>query len=297
MTTGTFVVAVAVVQTLFVGLDFADRYRTRHDRYAGERLRPEAAAFFIGIGALFLLVELAGMALVPRIDLLVEWVRVRIGAPNVGPSPRGAALLVTSIALFYLAGFFDYAWHRWFSHHRYFWFTHEYHHLPSEVFVGMPGLATRPFVVVTIVPVVVATVATVYVALRLAGRPMWDWTVFQGPLLASTTVLTTSHSSLLRRSWRVHRAMQWLALTTPQEHLLHHTVDLNGNYGNFTSLWDRVFGTYLDPRRAENQGHRTGLAYEQDFIGTLTAGALRIPSRWHRRIQLDRYVNLGEHES
>jgi sterol desaturase/sphingolipid hydroxylase (fatty acid hydroxylase superfamily) len=195
-----------------------------------------------------------------------------------------------------VAGFFDYAWHRWFSHHRYFWFTHEYHHLPSEVFVGMPGLATRPFVVVTIVPVVVATVVTVYVALRLAGRPMWDWTVFQGPLLASTTVLTTSHSSLLRRSWRVHRVMQWLGLTTPQEHLLHHTVDLDGNYGNFTSLWDRVFGTYLDPRRSENQGHRTGLAYDQDFIGTLTAGALRIPARWHRRIQLDRYVNVGEHE-
>ena len=295
MTAGAFFLAVASVQGAFVGLDLVDRHLTRDERYGGERARPATVGFFIGIGLLFLVVEAAGMALVPRIDVLMEWVRARVGVPEqFGRAPRGWMLIPLSIALFYVAGFFDYAWHRWFSHHPAFWFTHEYHHLPSQVFVGMPGLATRPFVVITIVPVVLATATTVYVALRLAGQPMWDWTVFQIPLLASTTVLTTSHSSLLRRSWRLHSVMRWLALTTPQEHVLHHTVDLAGNYGNFTSLWDRLFGTYLDPLRVENQGHRVGLGYEQDFLGTLTVGALHVPARWRRRLQLNRYVNLDD---
>jgi sterol desaturase/sphingolipid hydroxylase (fatty acid hydroxylase superfamily) len=295
MTAGAFFLAVASVQGAFVALDLADRHQTRDERYGGERVRPATVAFFIGIGLLFLLVEAAGMALVPRIDVLMEWVRARVGAPEqLGRSPHGKILIPLSIALFYIAGFFDYAWHRWFSHHPLFWFTHEYHHLPSQVFVGMPGLATRPFVVITIVPVVLATATTVYVGLRGGCERRWDVTVFQIPLLASTTVLTTSHSSLLRRSWRLHSVMRWFALTTPQEHLLHHTVDLAGNYGNFTSLWDRLFGTYLDPRRLENQGHRVGLGYDQDFLGTLTVGALRMPPRWRRRLQLNRYVNLDE---
>jgi sterol desaturase/sphingolipid hydroxylase (fatty acid hydroxylase superfamily) len=295
MTAGAFFLAVASVQGAFVVLDLVDRHLTRDQRYGGERARPATVGFFVGIVLLFLLVEAAGMALVPRIDVLMEWTRARIGVPEqFARAPHGWMLIVLSIALFYVAGFFDYAWHRWFSHHPLFWFTHEYHHLPSQVFVGMPGLATRPFVVITIVPVVLATATTVYVALRLAGQPMWDWTVFQIPLLAATTVLTTSHSSFLRRSWRLHSAMRWFALTTPQEHLLHHTVDLAGNYGNFTSLWDRLFGTYLDPRRVENQGHRVGLGYEQDFLGSLTVGTLHVPARWRRRLQLNRYVNLDE---
>jgi hypothetical protein len=87
--------------------------------------------------------------------------------------------------------------------------------------------------------------------------------------------------------------MKWLALTTPQEHLLHHTVDLQGNYGNFTVLWDRVFGTYLDPTKSEHQNHALGLPYDQDFVGTLTAGRVKLPAIVRRRFQLERFCNLG----
>ena len=84
---------------------------------------------------------------------------------------------------------------------------------------------------------------------------------------------------------------KWLALTTPQEHLLHHTIDVQGNYGNFTVLWDRVFRTYLDPTRSEHQNH-LGLAYDQDFVGTLTAGRVKLPTSLRRRFQVDRFCNL-----
>ena len=47
--------------------------------------------------------------------------------------------------MFYVAGLWDYLVHRWFSHSRWFWFTHEYHHLPRQVTILMPGILVRPF--------------------------------------------------------------------------------------------------------------------------------------------------------
>jgi sterol desaturase/sphingolipid hydroxylase (fatty acid hydroxylase superfamily) len=111
-------------------------------------------------------------------------------------------------------------------------------------------------------------------------------------LLAASTLLVTSHSSFMRRGWLAHRLMSPLLLTSPQEHVLHHTVDLHGNYGNFTTLWDRLFGSYLDPRLPEHQGHRFGLAYDRDFLGTITAGAVELPASWRKRFQIDRYCNI-----
>jgi sterol desaturase/sphingolipid hydroxylase (fatty acid hydroxylase superfamily) len=290
---GGFFAASAAVQLLFLALDLADRHATRSERYGGESLRVSSLLFLLGMIALFLVIQVAGLALVPRVDALVDEVR-GVVAPGTqpAPAPEGWRLVAVGVLLFYLAGLVDYAWHRWFSHHRLFWFTHESHHLPSEIFLAMPGLGVRPFAVLTVVPLVAFTAALTYAALRLSGRPMWSWTVFQIPLLAASTLLVTSHSSFMRRGWLAHRLLRPFALTTPQEHVLHHTVDLEGNYGNFTTLWDRLFGTYLDPRLAENQGHRFGLAYDRDFLGSITAGTLRIPTAWRRRFQLHRYSNI-----
>ena len=295
MSVATFLGVAAGVQVLFLGLDLADRHATRAERYGGERLRPASLAFLLAVIAGFFAIQLAGFALLPRIDALVGRVRDVVSSGiDVAPAPEGWRLCALGIGVFYLQGLVDYAWHRWFSHHRWFWFTHESHHLPTEIFVGMPGLGVRPFAVLTVVPVVAGTAALTYVVLRVAGLPMWSWTIFQLPLLLSSTLLVTSHSSFMRRGWLAHRLLAPLALTSPQEHVLHHAADLQGNYGNFTTLWDRLFGTYLDPRLAEHQGRRYGLAYDRDFLGTITAGALRFPASWRRRFQMDRYCNLDD---
>ena len=295
MSLGTFLGISAAVQLVFLALDLADRHATRAERYGGEALRPLSLLFLLGVIACFFAIQVVSFAWLPRIDALVERVRAAVvSGVDVAPAPTGWKLLALGMGLFYLEGLVDYAWHRWFSHHRLFWFTHESHHLPTEIFVGMPGLGVRPFAVLTVVPVVVGTAAIAYALLHVLGMPMWSWTIFQIPLLLSSTLLVTSHSSFMRRGWLAHRLLAPLALTTPQEHVLHHTVDLQGNYGNFTTIWDRLFGTYLDPRRAEHQGRRYGLAYDRDFLGTLTAGALRFPTSWRRRFQLDRYCNLDD---
>jgi sterol desaturase/sphingolipid hydroxylase (fatty acid hydroxylase superfamily) len=292
VTLGAFVGASLAVQGVFLALDLGDRHATRDSRYGGERLRPASFAFLLVVLAAFLAIQVAGFALFPRVDGLVGWVRAHVGGPTTVSPPHGWRLLLVGVVLFHVAGFVDYAWHRWFSHHRWFWFTHESHHLPSEVFVGMPGLGVRPFAVLTVVPLVAFTAALTYGALRLLGRPMWDWTVFQLPLLLASTLLVTSHSSFMRRGWLAHRVLHPLGLTTPQEHVLHHTTDLHGNYGNFTTIWDRLFGTYLDPRLPEHQNRRYGLDYDQDFLGTVTAGAVKLPASWRKRFQLDRWLNI-----
>jgi sterol desaturase/sphingolipid hydroxylase (fatty acid hydroxylase superfamily) len=94
----------------------------------------------------------------------------------------------------------------------------------------------------------------------------------------------------------MHHGMKWLALTTPQEHLLHHTVEMRGNYGNFTVLWDRVFGTYLDPTRAEHRDPALGLGYDRDFLGAITAGKLKLPATVRERFEVGRFCNLDSDE-
>jgi sterol desaturase/sphingolipid hydroxylase (fatty acid hydroxylase superfamily) len=157
----------------------------------------------------------------------------------------------------------------------------------------MPGLAARPFAVVTTFPVTVGTIGCTYAILVGLGLPLWNLEPLKILLLVHVFLLTSSHSCCLRRWWWVHRVMKCFALTTPQEHVLHHTVELNGNYGNFTTLWDRLFGTYLEPTSVKHQGLALGLAYDQDFLGALTAGWIKLPARVRAYFQVDRYCNTA----
>jgi sterol desaturase/sphingolipid hydroxylase (fatty acid hydroxylase superfamily) len=296
MSNETFVVLLLGGPVVFVALDLLDRRLTRQDRYNGESPRLETLFFLVGVLLVYGVLQFGGLALVPSAEKLLVDIRedfaAWLGRP-VNPQPiAGGWLAGLSIAIFYLSGLWDYALHRFFSHSRWFWFTHEYHHLPNQVFVALPGLAVRPFAVVTSFPTTLATVVSAYGLLALLGLPLWDLTPLKILLLAHTFLLTASHSSFLRRYWRLHHLMKWLALTTPQEHLLHHTVDLQGNYGNFTVLWDRLFGTYLDPALVEHQGHALGLGYDQDFLGVITLGQLKMPAWMRRRFQVERYCNI-----
>ena len=294
MTVAAFLWGLGAVQAAFVALDLVDRHRTRAERYAGERVSPGSAFFFLAIAAGYTLLQGALAALAPSAERVTTTLRAALGGTSPDAESSGLALVLSAVAVFYVAGFWDYAWHRWFSHHRWFWFTHEYHHLPNQVFAGMPGIVARPFGVLTTIPVLAGTVATTHAACRLFDLPFWNRELFAIPFFAAVVLLTASHSSFLRRGLLAHRVLRRLALTTPHEHLLHHTVDLEGNYGNFTTLWDRVFGTYLDPLRPEHQGRRLGLAYDRDFLGAVTLGALRIPRAWRRRFRLSRYCNVDE---
>jgi sterol desaturase/sphingolipid hydroxylase (fatty acid hydroxylase superfamily) len=290
----TFLIALLAILGLFVVLDAIE---LRRSTWNGRAARPsgEAFGFLLLMLALYGVIQLGGLALVPSTERMAADVRSALGAwfgrPAAEPI-RGVWLVLLSVVLFYVSGLWDYLLHRFLSHSRRFFFTHEYHHLPSQVNVIMPGLAMRPFVVITAFPATVATVLSAYTILLLLGLPLWDLAPLKILVLIQGALLAASHSCFLRRWWWVHHGMKCLALTTPQEHLLHHTVDLEGNYGNFTVLWDRVFGTYLDPTRSEHQNHALGLAYDQDFLGALTAGHVKLPASIRQRFEVGRFCNL-----
>jgi sterol desaturase/sphingolipid hydroxylase (fatty acid hydroxylase superfamily) len=288
-------VVFAGVQTAFVLLDGATLAR---DARAGARpgLRDvgrRTLGFLAGVWLVYFAIQAALMALVPGVDEVVG----RLAAALAPPAPAAApawALLPLLAATWVVAGFWDYALHRWLLHARHGWLLHENHHLPTVVANGVPGISVRPFVAVTTCLTSVGTAAVMLGVMAVTDTtalvPRY-LTAVPALVLALTLVGSASHSAFLRQFPAAHRLLSPLGVTTPQEHLLHHDPRLAGNYGNFTSLWDRAFGTYLDPAR--HPAPVPGLLYDQDFLGTLTAGRLKLPLSVRERYRLDAFCHLS----
>jgi sterol desaturase/sphingolipid hydroxylase (fatty acid hydroxylase superfamily) len=284
-------------QLALVALDLLDSHRHPGEIPGAGRLQPRTAAFLAGTILVYGALQYAGLALAPTgAELLAstQGLLAPVDATRrpVPLSPWLATLV--GICAFYAAGFWDYVVHRYVNHDPRLWFTHEYHHLPTRVTTYMPGICVRPLAVVAVLPATAATVLTVCLALATVGLAGAELTgVLQAVVLAQVTLLGTSHSSYLRRHAWMHRLLRPLGLTTPQEHWLHHAPDLHGNFGNFTTLWDRVFGTYLDPLDPAHRRSRAGLGYDQDFLGTLTFGRVKLSARQREYFGLQRYCYLS----
>jgi sterol desaturase/sphingolipid hydroxylase (fatty acid hydroxylase superfamily) len=296
--------ASALVLALLLFADLWDVFHPAKAQHAGpgndrdgSRLRWPAVVFAAGVIIVFLALELAGNFLLPGplqiLDTARRAANRELGSVDAA-RPTVAVSLLLSVVLFYVAGFFDYVVHRWFSHSRWFWYTHEYHHLPRFVSVLAPGILGRPFAFIPGALAMTATAATVYAGLALCGLPAWNLSHLVPVLLVIVIVLTASHSSFLRRFAIVHTLMKLLFLTSPHEHVLHHAANLQGNFGNFTTLWDRLFGTYLDPRHIGEGYLPLGLPYDQDFLGTLTLGRFKLSPRVRERFEISRFCNLDE---
>lgn len=295
---GDVLLAFAAVQSAFIALDLLTLRRDARTGAARELSgigwRP--VMFLGGVWVGYLAIQTALMAAMPDVDALVARLADAFGgrAAPVEIGPAGFALFLA--AAYVVAGFWDYVFHRGLLHSRWGFFLHENHHLPTVVANGVPGISVRPFVAVTTVLTHLCTAATVVVAAGIAGVPgLVDSYLRSVPAMALllTCVGSASHSAFLRKFPWVHHLLRPLCLTTPQEHVLHHGARLHGNYGNFTTLWDRVFGTYLRPSAPGAAPVRLGLDYDQDFLGTLTAGRWKIPPRIRERYRLGAFCHLN----
>src|SRR5205085_6613566 len=174
------------------------------------------------------------------------------------------ALAALFAGAYVLGTLFDYLVHRFVLHGPLF-AIHENHHLPTLVSNLMPGIAARPFVAIPNLLINAASAASLLVLARAAGRPELTagFERLALPLvLLFAFIACASHSSFLRRFDGVDRVFRALGVVTPREHLLHHAADIDGNYGNFTMVWDRLLGTYVTP----GAPLRLGLPYDQDFL-------------------------------
>jgi sterol desaturase/sphingolipid hydroxylase (fatty acid hydroxylase superfamily) len=285
------------MQLLLLGLDLLERIHLRVPKPGAQALRLRSVLFLGCVIAIYGAIQFAGLALVPNFEDVVVRSQAAV-AEYVSPARRVSVINPLAIALFSMGGFYfaglcDYLFHRFINHSKVAWITHEYHHLPTDVSVYMPGFCVRPFLVVTLFPSSVIAIFSIQFALALAGYVHWSMM----PLVYTVALLQIgiggmSHSAFLRRCGWIHRWLKPLGILSPQEHWLHHASDLEGNYGNFVTVWDRVFGTYIDPELTVQASHRAGLPYDQDFLGALTRGRLKLPQVVRSTFQLNQFCYL-----
>ncbi|MEO1775629.1 MAG: sterol desaturase family protein [Pseudomonadota bacterium] len=84
------------------------------------------------------------------------------------------------------------------------------------------------------------------------------------------------------------RVDRWLrlAVVTPDMHRVHHSIDRrehDANYGFNLSVWDRLFGTYIDQPKGGHEGMTIGLAEWQHEGPTRLGWTLAIPFLSQRR--------------
>lgn len=214
------------------------------------------------------------------------------GVSTVVTYPHLALALALALVLsFYAGSFADYVIHRWFSHTKPFWWTHEYHHVPRVVMLAMPGIAVRPFSFFLTIPTVLLSLTVYTTCLGFFHLPLVWYGAFWYVLGVHACILLLAHSLYARSHPSISAVLHLFGITTPQEHILHHAAYVQGNYGNLSMIWDRMFGTYLDPKHYRAKTLPIGVAYPQDFIGAVTFDLLHVPTRYVRSLGVDLYTN------
>lgn len=188
--------------------------------------------FFLAVGAL---VQMLLPVLVP---------------PALIGAVRDLGLLDTPVWLrliaFYLVWDFSLYWVHRFMHTRLVWPIHKWHHVPTAVwwFVGVRG--SFPHIVLTYLP---------FLWFWILGLPAW-------------LALIVSVDAVVRNAWMhvnvTGRWMRWVewVFVTPRFHVVHHSdkpEHYRANLGSMLSIWDRMFGTYVDPEKVNLEEVRFGI--------------------------------------
>ena len=100
-------------------------------------------------------------------------------------------------------------------------------------------------------------------------------------LLAATVVALYSHANL-RLDPSLDRRLRRVVVT-PSQHAVHHSnlqPETDSNYGSVLTVWDRWFGTYVDPQQARIP--RFGLDYFRRPSDTNLLGVLQQPFRFRQ---------------
>jgi len=143
--------------------------------------------------------------------------------------------LPVRVILYYVLADFGTHWFHRLMHSRYFWRVHKWHHSPTYIYWLAGIRATFPQQVLFNLPF-----ALCWPLLRQA--PSW---LFLAVLAENFLRNDWMHMNVTWRSnW-----LEWL-LVTPRYHHIHHSDDprhYKANLGSLLTIWDRMFGTYVNP--------------------------------------------------
>jgi sterol desaturase/sphingolipid hydroxylase (fatty acid hydroxylase superfamily) len=86
-------------------------------------------------------------------------------------------------------------------------------------------------------------------AVLMTGVPMWVVFMYQS---MSVLLSQFNHANIALPKW-LDNALSWLIITPDMHHVHHHYIlpYTDSNYGNIFSIWDRIFGTYMDLERKQ----------------------------------------------
>ena len=185
----------------------------------------------------------------------LDWIR-----PDLRALPGGIRFL----ASFVLADVLRYWTHRW-MHSSSMWPIHKWHHAPQELWWFSGNRASLPHLVLLVMP---AVVTGWFFDLGLVQD-----TVTTCLLLLWNHIMHTS----AQLGDRVQRAFETVVVT-PRFHRCHHAriqALYRSNLGSVFTVWDRMFGTFVDPDHCDYKSVPIGLSEAEAGSRTIMLLGLR----------------------
>ncbi len=190
---------------------------------------------------------------------------------SIAKLPLDATLVF--IASFLLLDFISYLQHVVSHHVSLLWRVHAVHHADEHV-TAVSGLLHHPL------EVLLSAVFLLFFTVVL-GIPVLVFVIY-GACMAVHSAITHADVVLPRG---LDRALRWL-IVTPDVHRTHHSIQLregNSNFGQMFTLWDRLFGTYVDRPAATEAMLVMGLSESEKPSAFSVAGLLLHPFQWRKR--------------
>jgi exosortase len=186
------------------------------------------------------------------VDTLVLPIGIYAFALHQAPGPvsrMGLPFAVELLLTFLVLDLWRYWEHRFFHRIPWLWRVHLVHHSDTQIDVTTSE-RHHPLEFILGTVVMMGLIAAL-------GLPAGAVGIY---LLAATVVALYSHANL-RLDPSLDRLLRRLVVT-PSQHAVHHSdlqPETDSNYGSVLTVWDRFFGTYVDPQDARIP--RFGLDY------------------------------------
>ncbi len=175
--------------------------------------------------------------IVPSAGYALAFVRMPLPLPQAVTDLPFAARVV----LYYVMADFGLYWVHRLLHTKPLWRTHKWHHSPTYMYwlAGIRG--SLPQQIVFTLPV-------------MAAFPLLD-------LAPAWLLILIPYEAVVRNNW-MHMNVTWRSnwlewlIVTPRYHHIHHSDDprhYTSNLGSLLNLWDRMFGTYLNPEDLDDE--------------------------------------------
>lgn len=159
------------------------------------------------------------------------------------PSIIGGLPFAVRFGLYLVISDFGRYWLHRLQHTRYLWQIHKWHHAPTYMYWLAGSRSTLQQQFVSNIPFTLA-------APFLFIPPSWM------ALVLSVFGILMNDWMHMNVNWRTGW-LEWL-FVTPRFHNIHHSDNpkhYKANLGGLFTIWDRLFGTYMDPESIDSELH------------------------------------------